>query len=171
MFIGPVTFLAGTRWKSTERGRDAFSSDADIANRVVLAHAPEIEHARDVLAGNAVDVSGFSPTFLKRLNATHLTARSCAGLVDAEHLEDSIMTTLLSTGSINYDKATGELYLIGPGVERNVFSDLAIALATDTCAVNANLCQAVPGACVVSCTVNQGCVTKCAPSTCAPITG
>ncbi len=37
------------------------------------------------------------------------------------------------------------------------------------CAANGNLCTSVPGACVVSCTVNGGCVEKCAPATCAPI--
>jgi len=37
------------------------------------------------------------------------------------------------------------------------------------CSANGSYCTSVPGACLVSCTVNEGCVTKCAAPTCAAI--
>jgi hypothetical protein len=43
-------------------------------------------------------------------------------------------------------------------------------LSETQCAANASRCQVHKGACLVSCTLGTGCVTKCAPSTCGSIT-
>jgi len=52
---------------------DPFASEADIANRILIAHSGEITFAKDVAEEKAVNFTGFTPKFLKQLDALGVT--------------------------------------------------------------------------------------------------
>jgi hypothetical protein len=89
-----------------------------------------------LLCYDNVDGHGFQFKFVKRLTATSLTATRSLGLLTVEHLEDSVLTGLISVGATNTDTNLGDIYVIGPGVKGNLVSDVLLTPAGDSICVN-----------------------------------